>query len=170
MHVANTTLFAPYRIYKGKHIFVKKKKIGSQLVISLLCFWILSLYIHEFIEGTTRMACDHLNPCHENVDWHFSYPLIWKCVHTLSYVIHTVTSWTCCFWQLGCRCEYVSFHRLSFFPSCEAPYIYLYTVRANMVPFTLTKPVIIVHPVNFTPLYFVKCFLSFIDPSVMFTH
>lgn len=28
-------------------------------------------------------------------------------VYLMSYVIHTVTSSTCCFWQLGCRCENV---------------------------------------------------------------
>lgn len=26
-----------------------------------------------FIEGTMRMLCDHLNPCHGRVDWHISY-------------------------------------------------------------------------------------------------
>lgn len=95
-----------------------------------------------------QLGCvDHLNPCYGSVDWHISYLLIWKCVHTVSYVIHTVRSSTCCFWQLGCWCEYVCFIHffLSFFFFLlpQRSVIYCTCQRG-----AIKKPVIIVHPVN----------------------
>lgn len=49
--------------------------------------------------------------------------LIWKCVHTVSYVIHTVTPSICCLWRLVCRCEFVHISSSLFFsPSPEIPY------------------------------------------------
>lgn len=108
---------------------------------------------------------DHLNPCCKNEDWHISYLLIWKCVHAVSYVIHTVTSLTCCFWQLSCRCEAFLFFFLSL-----SPFISLVedTVHANMVSFSLAQPVIIVHPVNLILFYLVFCLSSFMGLFVNF--
>lgn len=51
---------------------------------------------------------DHFNPHHENEDWHVSYLSIWKCVHKVSYVIHTVTSLLRS-WQLDCHSYFIHF-------------------------------------------------------------
>lgn len=110
------------------------------------------------------MLYDHLNPCYKNEDWHRSYPLIWKCVHSISYVIHTATSSTCCFWQLGNRCEKChvssSFFFLFFFFFFLSFVLRFFTslVEAHTVPLSPTKPVIIVHPVNLVLFYF-HCFV-----------
>lgn len=83
--------------------------------------------------------------------------LIWKCVHTVSYVIHTVTPSICCLWRLVCRCEFVHISSSLLFPP---PQRFL-TVHDNMVPFSLTQPVIIVHRVNLALFYFAFCFSLF---------
>lgn len=106
---------------------------------------------------------------------HPSYPPIWKNMYILSYVIHTVTSLTCCFLTTGlpvCICSY--FFRLMFFFFLLLKG-YPNTVYAMTVPCPLAEPVIIVHPVNRIPFYFVDaCFFLFLfffmHLSVYFPH
>lgn len=59
-----------------------------------------------------------------------------------TYVIHTVTWSTRCFWQLGCKCEYVHIFVLWF--------IFLLSIQWPCH----TLPGMIVHPVNCTPCNF----------------
>lgn len=159
MHVAIATISA-ICIGKGKHIIVKKTKTrlevrGVNTLWPPACvYWML--YICLFIEG--RMICKHLNPRHERVDWQISYLLIWKCVHTVSYVIHTVASSTCCFSQPCCWCQnvHISFalYFVCFFFPCIWAEDFLHVLT---VPSSPTNPVITVHPLNPALFYFVTC-------------
>lgn len=162
MHVAIATVFALYAFKKGKHRIVKKnKKQDWNMEKWTCCSWVfIFLCTYLCLLKKQPRYFNHLNPCRKNEDWHISYLLIWKCVHAVSYVIHTVTSLTCCFWQLSCRCE--AFFSLSFISLVED------TVHANMASFSLTQPVLIVHPVNLISFYLVFCVSSFMDLFVNF--
>lgn len=141
MHVAIATISA-ICIGKGKHIIVKKTRLevrGVNMLWPPACVYRM-LYICLFIEG--RMICKHLNPRHERVDWQISYLLIWKCVHTVSYVIHTVASSTCCFAQPCCSCQnvHISFalYFVCFFFPCIWAEDFLHVpTRCHLHPLTL---------------------------------
>lgn len=150
----------------------EKKKIErcrSERVIALECvFWIclICLCICVFIEGTMRMLCDHLNPCHGSVDWHISYHWygnVYIQCHMLYILLHlryvVSDDWFA-------DVNLFIFLPLYFFPPSQR----FLTVHENMVPFSLTQPVIIVHRVNLALFYFALCFSLFENVSVNFPH
>lgn len=127
-------------IQEGKHITGKKKieRCGS---------FFLLLYIRVFVEGVTRMLCDHLNPRHEMwIDIICTYSVI---CYTYRYIFDVL------FLTTRLRCENV---HISFFP----PRGSLYTAQASAMPFPFTVPVVIVHPVLFCQ--------SFMDVSLNCPH
>lgn len=103
------------------------------------------------------MLCDHLNPCHGRVDWHISYHWygnVYIQCHMLYILLHlryvVSDDWFA-------DVNLFIFLPLYFFPP---PQRFL-TVHDNMVPFSLTQPVIIVHRVNLALFYFAFCFSLF---------
>lgn len=70
MHVAINYCLCSIAFNKGKHVIVRRKKKKRCEGREVTCFslpWVyyFSLYICMFTGRTTRMLCDHLNPCHE---------------------------------------------------------------------------------------------------------
>lgn len=73
-------------------------------------------------------------------------------VYIVSYVIHTVTSSTRCFWQLGCKCEYVHIVVFDLFPQVSSRLPCILSIQW----LCHALPVLIVHPVNHTVFYFLS--------------
>lgn len=86
MHVTITTVFASLHSKREAHNCEgqKDRKIWEWICCCQVFFECLGffIFVNMFIEGT-GVLCGHLNRCHESVCWHLSYPLIWKCVHSV---------------------------------------------------------------------------------------
>lgn len=77
MHGATATVYARYAFIKREaRICEKKKNCEKNCEKSDVSFLLSPLGVFEcfvvkvcvFIERTTMIICDHLNPCHENED------------------------------------------------------------------------------------------------------
>lgn len=129
-------------IQKGKYVIVKKiGRWGTEFVASLrFLFLFFSVCVCVYWRNYQAVLWSS-----QSWKYGLTFHIHWYGnVVIVSYVIHTVTSSTCCFWQLGCRCA--NFYLLHF---------HFFTAHANMVPFSPSEPVITVHHVNLTVFYFV---------------
>lgn len=154
-------------IQKGKHINVggKKKKIErcrSERVIALECvFWI-------------RLICLYICVCLLKEQWG-CYVIISIPVMDVWIDIFHIIDMEMCTYSVICYTYCYTFDMLSLttgLPMWICSYFFLFTfsppqrfltVHDNMVPFSLTQPVIIVHRVNLALFYFAFVFL-FLEP------
>lgn len=131
--LASSAVFASYAFYKREahHFGGRRKKEkkrwegGNQS-----SYWWVFMFICVYM----CLLEKHMSICHH--EDYVSYLSIWKCVHSVSYVIHNVTSST--FDSDNWVASVYFIHACFLYPLLKR--------MENVHPYT--NPVVIVHPVN----------------------
>lgn len=161
MHVAIATVFAPYAFKKGSTLMRGKKEDWKMWEWTCHCPWVF----FEYVLFVCIYVCVYWRN-NEDAMWS-SQSLSWKCglTYFISLIwkcVHSVICYTYCYifdmlsLTTGLPMWNCSYFFLFIFPPPPQRFL---TVHKNMVPFSLTKPVIIVHRVNLTLFYFASVFL-----------